>query len=148
MFQEKPLLGWGPGTYMFQYAPFQKFSERTIISTNFGEGGNAHSEYIGPLAEQGIFGSVLFIAIAITAVFYASRIIIRSQNRQTRIIAKGILLGLVTYLVHGFLNNFLDTEKASVPFWGFVAIIVALDIYQSQSEPQGRIEGESGKTDA
>ena len=25
----------------------------TIISTNFGDGGNAHSEYLSPLAEQG-----------------------------------------------------------------------------------------------
>ena len=23
MFKERPVLGWGPGTYMFQYAPFQ-----------------------------------------------------------------------------------------------------------------------------
>jgi hypothetical protein len=28
----------------------------------------------------------------------------------------------------------LDTDKASVPFWGFVAIIVAMDVYHSKSE--------------
>jgi O-antigen ligase len=149
MFEEKPFLGWGPGTYMFQYAPFQKFSERTIISTNFGEGGNAHSEYIGPMAEQGILGSLLFIALGIASVYYASRIIIRSKNRQVRLLAKGILFGLITYLVHGFLNNFLDTEKASVPFWGFVAAIVALDIYSSRMEEKDTaIEVDSGETNA
>lgn len=148
MFEEKPILGWGPGTYMFQYAPFQKYSERTIISTNFGEGGNAHSEYIGPLAEQGFLGSFLFICISIATVYYASRIIIQSKNRQTRIIAKGTLLGLVTYLVHGFLNNFLDTEKASVPFWGFVAIIVVLDIRRSRNEEKVGLGDESGKSNA
>ncbi|MEO8590737.1 MAG: O-antigen ligase family protein, partial [Flavobacteriales bacterium] len=36
MWQEKPVFGWGPGTYMFQYAPFQASEDRTIISTNFG----------------------------------------------------------------------------------------------------------------
>jgi hypothetical protein len=40
-----------------------------------------------------------------------------------------VLLGFVTYIVHGGLNNFLDTDKASVPFWGFVAILVAIDVY-------------------
>jgi hypothetical protein len=40
-----------------------------------------------------------------------------------------ILLGLITYFVHGTMNNFLDTDKASVPFWGFIAILVALDLY-------------------
>jgi hypothetical protein len=39
------------------------------------------------------------------------------------------LLGLISYFAHGIMNNFLDTDKASVPFWGFVAIIVALDLY-------------------
>jgi O-antigen ligase len=129
MFEQKPLMGWGPGTYVFQYGPFQKNSEKTIISTNLGEGGNAHSEYIGPLAEQGVPGSLLFIAIGIAVIYRASRIIIRSKDRLVRLLAKSFLMGLVTYWVHGLLNNFLDTEKASVPFWGFVAVIVALDIY-------------------
>jgi O-antigen ligase len=131
MFADKPVFGWGPGTYMFQYAPYQKFSEETIISTNFGEGGNAHSEYIGALAEQGILGTFFFILILLTVVYRASRIIIHSEDRQVRLAAKGLVLGLVTYWVHGTLNNFLDTEKASVPYWGFIAAIVALDIYHS-----------------
>ena len=38
-------------------------------------------------------------------------------------------LGLFTYFVHGVLNNYLDTDKISVPFWGGIAIIVAIDIY-------------------
>lgn len=36
MFAERPLLGHGPGTYMFLYAPYQKPHEKTIISTNAG----------------------------------------------------------------------------------------------------------------
>jgi len=43
-----------------------------------------------------------------------------------------VFLGLVTYLVHGALNNFLDTDKASVPFWGFIGILVALDVYHAR----------------
>src|SRR5690606_16957074 len=27
MWQEKPLIGWGPGTYQFEYAPFQKSAD-------------------------------------------------------------------------------------------------------------------------
>ena len=26
MFKERPVFGWGPGTYMFQYAPFSEFA--------------------------------------------------------------------------------------------------------------------------
>jgi hypothetical protein len=31
--------------------------------------------------------------------------------------------------MHGIMNNFLDTDKASAPFWGFMAVLVVLDIY-------------------
>jgi hypothetical protein len=40
----------------------------------------------------------------------------------------GIFLGLMTYFVHGVLNNYLDTDKASALFWGFFAILLALDL--------------------
>ena len=42
------------------------------------------------------------------------------------------LLALTTYFAHGFLNNFLDTDKLAVPFWGFISIIVAVDIYHKK----------------
>jgi len=43
-------------------------------------------------------------------------------------------LGLSTYFIHGFLNNFLDTDKASVPVWGFMAMLVALEVYHKKEE--------------
>ena len=65
MWKERPVFGWGPGTYMFQYAPFQAAEDRTIISTNFGVQGNAHSEYFGPLSEQGVLGMLLMLALGL-----------------------------------------------------------------------------------
>ena len=32
-------------------------------------------------------------------------------------------------MVNGTLNNFLDTDKASIPFWGFIAIIMSIDLH-------------------
>src|SRR5690606_3361999 len=65
MFEEKPFFGWGPGTYAFQYAPFQSAQDKTIISTNAGDMGNAHSELLGPLSEQGIFGPLLYVLLLV-----------------------------------------------------------------------------------
>lgn len=127
MFREKPFFGWGPGTYQFQYAPFQISTEKTRISTNFGERGNAHSEYIGPLAESGVIGLLTVLGIIATALLTAGKLIYHSPNKKTRAFAMAIALGLITYFVHGALNNFLDTDKASAPFWGFMAMLVAMD---------------------
>jgi O-antigen ligase len=134
MFSERPIFGWGPGTYQFKYAPYQLRSEKTEISTNAGNRGNAHSEYIGPLAESGVLGSLSFIAIMLLAIYRGMKVVYESRTRETRLLAKGILLGLITYFVHGGLNNFLDTDKLSVPFWGMIAMLVALDVYHNWNE--------------
>ncbi len=129
MFQERPIFGWGPGTYSFEYAPFQHAHEKTIISTNMGDRGNAHSEYIGPLCESGVLGTLTFIAIIICALSTGFRLYYTITENETKKLVLVILLGFVTYIVHGALNNFLDTDKASVPFWGFIAMLVAIDVY-------------------
>ena len=43
LWQERPLLGWGPGTYAMVYGPYQQSRNLTIISTASGNRGNAHS---------------------------------------------------------------------------------------------------------
>jgi O-antigen ligase len=134
MFKERPFFGWGPGTYMFLYAPFQNSQDLTIISTNAGNRGNAHSEYIGPLAESGVLGTLTFILIAVFVIYRGVKLYAKLEDKDLRLLVTGVLLGLVTYLVHGILNNFLDTDKASVPFWGFIAIITVIDIKQRKSE--------------
>ncbi len=133
MYKERPLFGYGPGTYMFQYAKYQLKKDRTIISTNAGDGGNAHSEYLGPLSESGIGGLLTFLIIIITVVYTAIKTWTRLTDYRLRGIVLVALIGLVTYYVHGFLNNFLDTDKLSVPFWGFTAMIVAIDIHSRRT---------------
>ncbi|HWY38806.1 MAG TPA: O-antigen ligase family protein [Bacteroidia bacterium] len=130
MFQQRPLVGWGPGTYMFQYAPFQKTSEKSLISTNAGTNGNAHSEYLGPLSEQGVLGLVGVLALLITVFNIGFKTVYNAKDKGQKILAVIILTGLTTYFVHGFLNNFLDTDKLSIPFWGFIAAVVILDVKQ------------------
>jgi len=134
MFEERPFWGWGPGTYQFLYAPFQMSKEKTIISTNAGDLGNAHSEYIGPLAESGIFGMFTILAIFGISVYLGLSVYHKSKDSEIKIISMGLVLGLISYYIHGFLNNFLNSDKASVPVWGFMAVLVALNIYHNGIE--------------
>jgi O-antigen ligase len=134
MFRERPVFGYGPGTYMFKYAPYQLKKERTIISTNAGDGGNAHSEYLGPLAESGLAGMVTVLMLIITVMYTAFMTYSRLRDPRLKGYLSGAIIGLITYYAHGLMNNFLDTDKASVPFWGFTAMIVTLDLYSRKSE--------------
>lgn len=140
MYQERPVLGWGPGTYQFVYAPFQLSEDYTIITTHFGDLGNAHSEYLGPLSESGMPGMVLMLLLVTAVIYTAVKNYKYNPNKELRWISLGILLGFVSYFIHGLLNNFLDTDKVSVPFWGFLAILVAIDVFHGVKRDEKNID--------
>jgi O-antigen ligase len=140
MFQKKPILGFGPGTYRFQYAPYQRSYELTYVSTNAGTLGNAHSEYLGPLAESGIIGSLCYIVIVVLTIATGRRVYITAKSQEVKFLAIGILIGLSTYFLHSFLNNFLDQDKASAPFWSMIAMLVALDVFHNNQEEKPAAE--------
>lgn len=136
MWKESPVLGCGPGTYQFLYAGYQRSYQLSTISTNAGDLGNAHSEYIGPMTEQGVPG-VALVALLFLATFATGvRIYRTAEDPHTARMALAFTLALLTYYIHGVFNNFLDTDKLSVPFWDFTAVIVALDVYSEKKEPQ------------
>ena len=134
LWKESPVLGVGPGTYQFLYGSYQKSYQLSTISTNAGDLGNAHSEYIGPMTEQGLPGVLLVAALFLTTFATGVRVYRTARDKDTGRMALAFTLSLLTYYVHGVFNNFLDTDKLSVPFWAFTAVIVALDLYSEKKE--------------
>jgi putative inorganic carbon (HCO3(-)) transporter len=137
MFREKPFLGWGPGAYQFEYAPYQRVSEKTEISTNFGDGGNAHSEYLGSLVDSGVPALIFYLLLISIPLVSGIRYYKNAEAGNDKLLVLFLMAGLVTYVIHGFLNNFLDTDKISAPFWGYIAAIVVLDLSQKKQNLQG-----------
>jgi putative inorganic carbon (HCO3(-)) transporter len=133
MWKDKPLFGHGPGTYQFEYGRYQRSYEKTRISTDFGTGGNAHSEYLGPLSEAGVFGMLSILLVIVTTIYTGFRVFFKSKRRSIRVFSLAVLVGLFSYYFHGLLNNFLDTDKISVLFWGYTAMLVAMDIYHKEN---------------
>ncbi len=136
MFKERPVFGFGPGTYAFEYARFQEPENLTIISTNFGDLGNAHSEYLGPLAEMGLIGMLAMLLI-VASIFYKGITLYNrwpKEDREMRVLLLSMILSLTTYFVHGVLNNFLDTDKAAVPIWAMCAMFIAMEIKLNKDE--------------
>lgn len=137
MGKERPWVGWGPRTYQFKYAPFQRYDQKTLdSSSNTGALGNAHSEYLGPFAETGWPG-MLSILFVFGSTFYTA-IKVHKRCKGTTLGKMALFIGtaLLTYYIHGFLNNYLDTDKLSVLVWGLTAAIVAIDVKtQTTDEP-------------
>lgn len=127
MWEDKPILGFGPGTYTFQYGQYQLPHEMTIISTNAGTLGGVHSEYIRPLAESGTFGALSWVAIVLSVFALGFK-----QNRQlsgsAKYLSMAVFLGLITYFVHSVLNNYSEFDKIAVPLYSFMAVLTAIEI--------------------
>jgi putative inorganic carbon (hco3(-)) transporter len=128
MFYERPFFGFGPGTYAMEYARFQEPEHKTIISTNFGILGNAHSEFLGPLSEMGLIGMLLMFAL-VSAIFYSGITLYYRLDSQVhyeqKTLVMGMIIALTTYWIHALINNYFDTDKAAVPIWCMCAIFIS-----------------------
>ncbi len=127
MFLEKPFLGYGPGTYMFTYSPYQRAHEMTSISTTHGDMGSMHSEYFGPLVESGVIGLTTVLALFFTYIGILMRIYYKPATPEIRMLSLAILLAMLSYFFHGLLNNFIGQDKIAVVFWAMMGMAVALD---------------------
>lgn len=146
MVGERPITGFGGGTFAFQYGPFQKTNELTIISTNSGDLGDAHSEYFSALSELGWPGFIAWMSMVLYTFIIGFKVIYNAANRRIKITAQMALLGIVTYHVHAFLNNYSNYDKIAVPLFGFMAVLVALDIYHNGQIDNSSLTNQDGNT--
>lgn len=126
MFEDRPILGYGPGTYQFVYDRFQYPQYMTRISTNNGDKGNAHSEYLTPLSESGILGLFLFIGIIITSFFCSLKLIYADISSPKKTVIMAAILGLITFFVHGIFNSFIDSSKIAILVYGSLGMIASI----------------------
>ncbi len=139
MFKDRPMLGFGPGTFQFQYLGYQLEDEITYISVfspyniPLGRGGSAHNEYLLLLTESGIFSLAAFLLLVILLLKKSLQLLLRCTNTEHYNTCLYLLLGLVTYLIHGLFNNYLDTDKTAFLLFSSMALLVQLDLdYKSK----------------
>lgn len=131
MLQARPWTGFGPGTFQFQYLPFQQPDKMTRISVQqvltergphtYGRGGGAHSEYWQAAAELGWPGLVLWVGLILGALWAVGRRALWSSTPGESRLALFATLGLVTFFVHALANNFLHDGRIAALVWGCMA---------------------------
>ena len=112
---ERPLMGWGPGTYAKTAGPFKapyaQFVRYPGMPAGFRTNGHCHNLYLMVALQTGIVGLFLFLAFLATAV--------RQAWRQPDPALKwGVLAALAAFLVGGlFEYNGGDVEVATLMFF-------------------------------
>jgi O-antigen ligase len=130
MFEEKPILGFGPGTYQFNYGNYQTNEFTTRISTHMGDKGNAHSEYFTYLSETGIVGFLVFLSLLFYSIYLSIKLLYSGLDKSTKLLVYASILGLITFYIHGLFNSFIDSQKMAILFMSSLAILVRIDLNQ------------------
>ncbi|MEI6408423.1 MAG: O-antigen ligase family protein [Bacteroidota bacterium] len=133
MYVERPWLGFGPGTFQFQYLPYQQPTEMTRISVQapisgrnpdtYGRGGGAHSEYWQALTESGLPGLLLFLGLFWGLFGIGLLRLFRVKQDETTLVLLACLLSILTFLLHGFVNNLLHDTRVAALVWGQLGFI-------------------------
>jgi O-antigen ligase len=134
MAEQRPWTGFGPGTFQFQYLPFQRPEEMTRISISdpardlhpdqLGRGGGAHSEYLQALAEGGWPALLWWLLLAGTSVFMGVKLYLSAQSKESQWFALAVTFSLLTFFIHAFFNNFLHDGRVAALVWGQVVRVV------------------------
>ncbi len=144
MFQERPLTGFGPGTYQFVYIPYQeerlmnRLTVKDPLDPPEGSGGTAHSEYLLLLSETGILGLMALLLVMGRWSWIALR---RWRDHPRRNAMAIALVALSTYFFHALVNNFLTTDKMAFLFWGTAAWLVSMYYRADKAEVSWGVEG-------
>lgn len=139
MWMDKPVTGFGPGTFQKSYLSYQKPEEMTRLSVTtpraqdgkphpFGRGGGAHSEYFQALAELGFPGLLGWAGLLLASLYTSLKLYHKAGKQEHKALILAILFGLTTYFTHALFNNFLHSEEISALFWAALACLALSDV--------------------
>jgi len=127
MFRERPVLGWGLGTFPTAYPPFQSFFSNSFVN-------EAHNDYAQLLVEMGGLGFLVLLWF-LFLLFRAAWQKLRSGKLGINGgVALAAILGCVGILVHSFFDFNLQIPANAA--WFYVLAILA--VAPSVSEPRFR----------
>lgn len=137
MIKEKPVAGFGAGTFRTQFTKY----EAKLLKTEEFKGyphlitKDAHNDYLQIGSELGISGLLLFLLFISSVVFGAMRGLLK-EEKDIKIISIGLLSALLSFMVHMFFNFPLKIAPSAVLFFVFLGLLAS--IYGVQEAKLGR----------
>jgi len=119
MVGQKPILGWGLGTFPDVYPTFRSFYTAFFINA-------AHNDYMQLLVETGFVGFACAIWFVVTLYRSGLREIHNSQQGWRDILRVATLVGCTGTLVHSFFDFNLQVPANAALFYVFCAFATSL----------------------
>jgi len=105
--KERPILGSGPGTFIFDFAKYKdaNFNQSSLWNTRFDEAG---SKALNIFATTGILGIISFLALIALVIFYGFKFVVKKGSENDNylyIIAGGVFTVFIAQTIVYFLYN-------------------------------------------
>lgn len=134
MVRERPILGWGLGTFPIVYPSFRSFFTNLWVN-------EAHNDFVQVLVETGMAG----FACAIAFVFLLCRTGIRNsmhwRNEPHSTMALAAFIGCAALLAHSLMDFNLQIPANAAFFFALSAIVTAGGNRSEYHRELGRMEG-------
>lgn len=121
--QEHPVLGTGPGTWIYDYAKFRAPSANMsqFWSTRFDRG---FSTFFTLVATAGLAGIALWLALILSAIVKSASHLVKEKDDDTWQAYLTVFSGWASIVLLGFLTNFDMAQQFA--FWFLLALLAAL----------------------
>ncbi len=123
MIQDKPLTGFGPGSFYFFYQKYTVSSFKTYVSKN-PERSGLHNYYLMTTVEQGLPGLLFFLLMVSTVLLYGEYRYHRTPDVDNRRMLLAALLSFALINLLMLMNDFVETDKIGSFFFICMALIV------------------------
>lgn len=127
MFRDRPVFGFGPGTFYPAYMRYTVTSFETYVSDN-PERSTTHNYFLYLLAEQGAVGLGIFFLLTIVVFAYGEKIYHRLTDADDKRAVLTLLIVLAMVYVNLLLSDMLESDKVGPFFFICIALLVAADI--------------------
>jgi O-antigen ligase len=119
MFAEKPVIGWGLGTFPEVYPQYRTFYTNFFVNA-------AHNDYVQILVETGTLGFAIMLWFVVVLCRHAARKLKHWHSDLNGALALATLLGVIGILVHSALDFNLQIPANASIFYAW-SVLAALE---------------------
>jgi O-antigen ligase len=127
MFAQRPILGWGLGTFETVYPQFRSFYTNFLVD-------KAHNDYLQLLAETGALGFAIMIWFLVAALRPALRKIRNWPSDVNGAVALVALVGISGILLHSLVDFNLEIPANALFFYVLCAVAAMEPRFKSRRE--------------
>ena len=126
MINEKPITGFGPGTFYPHYRHYTVTSYKTYVSDNPEKSG-MHNNYLLSFVEQGVIGFIIMLFLCLFPIIYGEIVYHRLPIGWQKNIVMACVTSVIICSCLLLMNELLESDKIGPLFFIALSIIAIMD---------------------